>query len=116
MRNGKHIDTSKLRHVIRIQRTEQVQDSSGDVLDVWVDAWPRVFASIEALSAREFMAAANLESKITARITIHYRDGVEAKMRIVHGDKLYNIEGVIPDLDSGREYLTLPCSEGVNNG
>ncbi|TKE23299.1 head-tail adaptor protein, partial [Klebsiella pneumoniae] len=29
---------------------------------------------------------------------------------------IYNIEGVLPDPRSGREYLTLPCSEGDNDG
>ena len=37
-------------------------------------------------------------------------------MRVVHGSKVYNIAGVLPDAGSGREYLTLACSEGVNDG
>lgn len=116
MRNGKHIDTSKLRHVVSIQEKTYVQDSSGDMIVSWVDKWPVVFANIEPLSAREFVASANLESKVAARITIHFRDGLDSSMRIVHGSKLYNIEGILPDLDSGREYITIPCSYGTNEG
>lgn len=116
MRNGKHIDTSKLRQVVRIQRPVEYRDSVGDVIVDWEDVWPRVFADIQPLSAREFIAAANFESSISARITIHFREGVTAKMRIVHGSKIYNIHGVLADMDSGREYLTLPCSEGTNEG
>jgi len=36
-------------------------------------------------------------------------------MRLYHAakDQYYNIEGVLSDKDSGLEYITLPCSEGV---
>ena len=37
-------------------------------------------------------------------------------MRVVHGGKVYNIHGVLPDMRSGLEYLTLPVSEGVSDG
>lgn len=116
MRNGKHLDTSKLRHVVSIQEKVYVQDSSGDMIHSWVDVWPTVFANIEPLSAREFIASSTIESKVVARITIHFRDGLDSSMRIVHNGKMYNIEGILPDLDSGREYITLPCSYGVSDG
>lgn len=37
-------------------------------------------------------------------------------MHVHHGNRIYNIEGVLPDNCSGRKYLTLPYSEGVNDG
>lgn len=37
-------------------------------------------------------------------------------MRITHRGKVYNIAGVLPDNMSGLEYITLPVSEGVNDG
>jgi SPP1 family predicted phage head-tail adaptor len=74
-----------------------------------------VWASIEALSAREFIAAQAEDSKVNTRITIRYRSGINAKMRLYHEakDVYYNIEGVLSDKDSGLEYLTLPCSSGL---
>jgi hypothetical protein len=33
---------------------------------------------------------------------------------VVDGEHRYNIEGVLPDPKSGREYLTLPCSEVIS--
>ncbi|HDG7399279.1 phage head closure protein, partial [Klebsiella pneumoniae] len=53
---------------------------------------------------------------VTTRITIRYREGVTRKHRILFRGRIYNIEGVLPDPRSGREYLTLPCSEGANDG
>jgi hypothetical protein len=37
-------------------------------------------------------------------------------MRVNHNGTIYNIHGVLPDKKSGREYLTLACSTGANDG
>ncbi|KPB96501.1 Head-tail adaptor protein [Pseudomonas syringae pv. maculicola] len=37
-------------------------------------------------------------------------------MRALHRGRIYNIHGALPDAKSGLEYLTLPVSEGLNNG
>lgn len=106
----------KLRHPITIQRPEYAQDPvTGEMTGSWVEVG-RTWASIEPLSAREFIAAAATQSKVSARIVIRYRSGVDASMRVVHRDKIYNIEGVLADISSGLEYLTLPVSEGVSDG
>lgn len=105
-----------LRHQVVIEAPHQAQDpESGSMVTTWVE-WARVWASVEPLSARDFIAAQAVQSEVTARIVIRYRPGVTAAMRIDHGGRLYNIHGVLPDTRSGREYLTLPVSEGVNDG
>ncbi|WP_152692335.1 phage head closure protein, partial [Citrobacter freundii] len=58
--------------------------------------------------------AANV--KVTARITIRFRDDIQEKDRILFRGKIYSVEGILPDPNSGLEYLTLPCSEGVKDG
>jgi SPP1 family predicted phage head-tail adaptor len=106
----------KLRHQIEIQRLEQTQDvETGESIQAWVQ-FASTWASIEPLSAREFIAASAIQSKVSARIVIRYRLGVVPSMRVLHMGRIYNIEGVLSDNDSGLEYLTLPVSEGVNNG
>jgi SPP1 family predicted phage head-tail adaptor len=106
----------KLRHKVQIQKKTAAQDNiTGAVTYTWsklADVW----ASIEPLSAREFIAAQAVQSKVSARITIRYRDDIDATMRILHGNKIYNIAGVLTDPKSGLEYITLPVSEGVNEG
>jgi SPP1 family predicted phage head-tail adaptor len=108
----------KLRHRVRIERYEAgAVDSNGDTLPAaWVTVADNVAAAVEPLSAREYAQSQAIQSKITTRITIRRRDGLDASMRIVHGSTIYNPEGFIPDKDSMREYLTVPCSQGVNNG
>lgn len=110
----------KLRHRVQFQRQVQGQDPvSGAVVQVWQD-WPapgqKLWARIEPLSARDFIAAKAAQSEVTARIVVRYRAGIVATMRAMYRDKVYSIHGVLPDPDSGREYLTLPVSEGVRDG
>jgi SPP1 family predicted phage head-tail adaptor len=107
----------KLRQRIDFQKPVFTQDPvSGEMIKDWIDVWIKVPASVEPLSAREFISAADTQAEVTARIGIRSRAGVNSTMRIIHRGKVYNIEGVLPDPKSGLEYLTLPCSEGVNDG
>lgn len=109
------INLGKFRHRLVIQNPVYTQDqNTGAMTPSWVNV-ATVWASIDPLSAREFVASESETSKVTARITIKYRPGINADMRLYHAskDKYYNIEGELADKDSGLEYITLPCSEGV---
>lgn len=109
------IGAGRLRHQITIQRQTQTQNAqTGELTVTWADV-ATVRAAVEPISAREFIAAQEPNAKITARVTIRYRDGIDSSMRLIHRGRRYNIHGVLEDMDSGREYLTLPVSEGVND-
>ncbi|MFT7337628.1 MAG: SPP1 family predicted phage head-tail adaptor [Marinobacter maritimus] len=106
----------KLRHRVTIQQPGQTQDPvTGEMLNGWTD-YAKAWASVEPLSVKEFIASEAGQSEVTARITIRHREGITPKMRVLHRGKIYNIKGVLADPKSGLEYLTLPCSEGVNDG
>jgi SPP1 family predicted phage head-tail adaptor len=109
------MQSGKLRHRMTLQRRAVTRNRDGDVLQKWVDV-AKPWAAVEPVSGREFIAAAASQSKVSTRITIRYRAGVNHDMRILHRDRIYNIEAVLPDKVSGLEYLTLMCSEGVNRG
>lgn len=111
------LKAGKLRHRITIEAPVETRDpDSGEVLVSWTPLYTKVAAAIEPLSVKEFIASKTLQSQITAHITIRYRDGLTAKMRINHNGKIYNPEGWLPDVDSGLEYLTAPVTQGVNQG
>lgn len=109
------IDAGKLRHRITIQSPTETQDqTTGAISQTWeniADVW----CAIEPLSVREFIAADAEDSKVNCKVIIRYRDGINAKMRLYHQAKniYYNIEGILFDKDSGLEYITMPCSEGL---
>lgn len=105
----------RLRQWVMLQKPIYQQDpDTGDMVPTWVDV-ADVWAALEPLSAREFVASQALQSQVSARITIRYRSDVDATWRILYMEKVYNIEGVLSDKDSGMEYLTLPVSEGVHD-
>ena len=104
-----------LRHWVVIQQLTRSLDAGGNTVEAWTD-FASVYAEVAPLSAREFVAGQAVQSGVDTRITIRYLAGVRPTMRILHDGRLFNIQGGLSDTASGREYLTLPCSEGVNDG
>jgi SPP1 family predicted phage head-tail adaptor len=124
------MDSGKLRQRVLFEALVAQTDTADDVIQdeatgvvdrVWTPI-AEVWAAIEPLSAREFLAAQAVQSKVTTRITIRNPRtwAVSPAMRLVQIRRggvrgaTYNIEGVLPDRESGLEYLTLPCSAGVS--
>lgn len=110
----------RLRHRVDLERLVSEQDSNGDITETFVLMATNVAAEIAPLSAREALIAKQVESKMSAKITIRDRPGIDHTWRVVHTVRgvvtYYNVEGVIKDPDTGIEWLTLPCSQGVNRG
>lgn len=110
------LDTGKLRHRVTLESPTEDQDAeTGAVVMVW-SAEATVWAAIEPISVRDFIAADERQSRVTARIVIRHRSDVDASWRVTHGGKVYQIVGVLADQDSGREFITLAVGEGVNPG
>jgi SPP1 family predicted phage head-tail adaptor len=110
------IEAGRLRHKIEIQYPSQQQLDTGEIVFTWDKFAGPIWAAFEPVSAREFMAGNAIQSEIVARFVIRYREGLTANMRIVHKGKFYNIAGILTDKDSGLEYITLPVTNGVNDG
>lgn len=109
-------------HLVDIEQRTQSQDPiTGAVTDTWSIFKASVLAAIEPLSVRDFMQSRSEQSEITVRIEIGYISGIDRTMRLVgkcgcHSGKIYNPAGILEDPDTGTEYITLPCSQGVNQG
>lgn len=110
------LEAGLLRHVIKIQQQTQNRDDFGGIEVVWTDIFPKVYARYEPLSGRELFANGQMQSEVTTRFIIRYRDGVDTKQRILFKNRIYNIHAVVEDNVSGLEWITLHCSEGLNDG
>ncbi len=110
------IAAGRLRHRVQLQRQVYGQSPATGAQTVSWEPLADVWAEVAPLSAREFVAAKAIDSEVTLRVTIRHREGVTDKCRVLFRGKILNIHGVLPDPVSGLEYLTLPCSEGVNDG
>jgi len=113
------VQAGRLRHRVVIEDRAETRDADGDPLPVtWSTFADKVPAEIAPLSARDLVAAQAAQSEVSVRITIRWLPGLKARMRIrdlVEGT-VYNIAGTIADNRSGREWITIPCTEGVNDG
>jgi len=104
----------KLRHRVRIDKPVQTRNAAGAASIGWEEV-ATVWAAIEPLSAKEFIQSGAEQSKVVARIVMRRRE-LPINYRLVHGANIYNLTGVLPDRDSGQEYMTVPVSTGVNDG
>lgn len=109
-------------HLVSIQRNAAVQNpQTGAMTDNWVDVYTNIFAAIEPLSVRGYLQSKADQSDVSVRIEIDALPGLDSTMRIVgvcgcHVGKIYNPVGILEDMLTGQEYLTIPCSQGVNQG
>ncbi|WP_207864900.1 phage head closure protein [Pseudomonas sp. 58(2021)] len=113
------MQAGKLKHRVQIQHRITTQDpQTGEQLTPqWVE-FATVYASVEDLSARDFIAAQAGQSEAKTRIVIRYRKGITAAMRVLLDDgTICGIVGPpLADAKSRREYLTLLVTSGVNDG
>lgn len=109
------ISSGRLRHRVTLQEQVNVIDPETGARDVIWQSRGKAWAAVEPLSAREFIQSAATQSRVTAKIVMRKRD-IGPSWRILHGDTMYNVEGILADKDSGIEYITVPVSAGVNDG
>lgn len=111
-----------LRHRVNIQDVTYTQNpDTGEMTPTWTTTHSTIPCGIEPLSAREFIQSKAMQSETSVRITLRHRDGLTSQQRYVgvcgcHSGRIYNPQGVLEDTKSGRHYVTVPCSEGVNEG
>jgi len=109
--------SGKLRHRVTFQSLTSALDSDGATVETWTDFFShKIWAEITYLSGRELIASESVHSKIIARIVVRYRDDFVPSMRILYRDKIFNIEAILPDLKSGKQYLTMMVYSGLNEG
>jgi len=71
-----------------------------------------VWAAVADLSGKEYFQAASMQSEVTTRIKIRYRKEITPSMRVLYGDRVFNILSVI-DKDERHRVIELLCKEVV---
>lgn len=100
----------RMRYRITIQFPSDTVDDYGNAIDSWQDL-TTVWADIVPINGREYLTASQATSETQYKIYIRYMDGINAKMRVIHNDILFEILAVLGDKRSGM--LTLMCKEVV---
>lgn len=116
-----------LRHRVTIERLIPQKSATGAVLDRYEPWLERIAAAVEPVTGAERWIANQPVADITARIRVRYRDGITAKMRVIHRraagsptlEDIYDIEAVVP-ADGRKIEMHLLCkkrdAEGFRSG
>jgi SPP1 family predicted phage head-tail adaptor len=115
-RGGYTVQAGKFRHRVTIQQKTVGRDSAGGITESWSNFAKDVNAAIDTVTGRESVASRQITAKYSTEISIRWRPGVTATMRVLHGSVVYNIEGMIPDSDTGRKIITLLCTQRDADG
>lgn len=95
----------ELNRKITFQEEHIQQDpATGEMVRTWTDH-VTVFAKVEPLVGREYLAAAAIQAEDTTKFTCRYRGDLNASMRIAFGGKHYNIQSIQNIRSRNRETL-----------
>ena len=89
------MNAGRLDKRISIERHEVEQDDeTGEVIDRWIPTYS-VWAAIEPLQGREFIAAMSVHAERTIRIRLRYLPGIVPTMRVVYQGRVFSLTAVI---------------------
>lgn len=102
---------SRLKHQVILQEPQETSDGAGGAQLAWDDV-ATIWAEIAPLRGGEVLIAGRLQSNVTHRIAIRYREDVTAKMRLLYGARAFYIQAVL-NPEEANATLELFAEEGV---
>lgn len=116
MMGGRKITATRLRQRLTLQQEVKTADGAGgyarswqDIADLWAEISP---LNYRAGIGSEKLAAGQIQSEISHKVTLRYRAGISASMRLVFENRAFNIRSV-RNINEGNEILELLVDEGV---
>lgn len=97
---------------VAIQHLDTVDGPSGEPSSTWLDL-VTLWAKIDDMTGRQYIAASATQNPVITRIRIRYRPGITPSMRVIEGADIYDIDAV---LGQDRRWLDLMCTRGINRG
>lgn len=92
---------------VQIKMKSTQQDSIGQSMNVWVDV-AKVWANIRNQTGSAAIRGGAESSLVKASIRIRRRSGIDAGMRVIHGNTVYDIKAVLPD-EEANDRIDLVC-------
>lgn len=109
---------TSLKHKISILDPVYIAgERGGQELDI-VENWTTIAicrAAYRDLSGREFLAAQQMQSKLSGEFKIRYRSDIKASHKIIWGNRIFNISGPPRDIDGRKQWLFINVEE-LDNG
>jgi len=103
------LDPGRYRTILQLQSIATSKDSVGQSIETWSDI-AVVWASVNALSAREQWWAQQTQATTTHLITCRYDARITPGTRFKLGERVLNIDGV-RDTDERHVEMIVNCTE-----
>lgn len=100
---------------VQLQQRAASVDGLGESIGAWVDVGAPVWAKVEPLTGREYLAAGALQQTVDTRFVIRHRTGITPSMRLVWQGRPYDIVSA-EAADGGSEWLDIMAVNGVRDG
>lgn len=104
----------RLRERVTIQTFTEASDGGGGVTRTWSNL-ATVWAEVKPVRGSESKDGGRLAGLQTYLVTIRHRTGFDTSARLLWGSKYLNIR-TMENRDMRKEFWTMECEEGVNNG
>lgn len=100
----------RLNKKINIEALTTVVSSDGGTRQDWQVVSEGIWAAIEPLRGKEWFDAGGTHSEVDHRIRIRHKQGIKSSMRVVHKNRIFDVQYAIDIKSDGRE-LHLMCKE-----
>ncbi|SHK48897.1 phage head closure protein [Paramaledivibacter caminithermalis] len=104
----------ELRDRVTIQENILTPDGYGGFSEVWQDKYT-VWANIKPLRGREYFEMKKVQSEITHKITIRFRNDINTSNRIKYKGQIFYIKSII-DIDNRHRFLEIMCIGSGEDG
>ena len=104
-----------LRHYAAIEQRSITQDSNLDQSSTWT-TFLQDWMAIEPMSGRELIAAAAVQNVATHLITMRFRAGVTAQMRVNYNGRFFNITSPPRNYEERGRMMEFEAQEGLVSG
>lgn len=108
------VTTGELRHRITIQQVTEDRDALGGTSEAWSE-FAQAWAAVEPIKGREYFGAQQVNSEVTHRVRLRYREGIRSQMRVQFHGRIFGIEAVL-NIDERNRELHLMCVERMGAG
>jgi SPP1 family predicted phage head-tail adaptor len=105
--------TGKYRHKVTIQQKGTTRDTDGSIIEGWANLTsnPTVYDQIRPLNTREIFQAQQFYADANFEIVMRYRNDINETMRVIYGDRVFEIKGLPINQDERNRELRLMCRE-----
>lgn len=107
------MNAGKLRHKVEFQEdtgATRPRDGMGEPVERWRTAF-EAWAAVEPVSGREYWQARQVQADVTHKVTVRYRAGLSAGMRVKWGGRYLYLTEPPRDLMERHQWLEFFCKE-----